>query len=274
MRAVSPGYFETLGIELLGGRTFDWADGEQENRPVILNRVLADQAWPGEDPIGRTILLTGEDTPFLVVGLVDDVRQQRLATEPVPEAYLPSRMIAWTRLWIAVRGEGEPETLLRSAQAAAWTIDGEVAFTGAGKLEDIVATTIADTRFLAGIMTVFGLLAMGIGAAGVYGMMSHSVAKTLPEIGIRMALGANGASILRRTLVGGLLPVAAGLLVGTMLALAGARLLEGSLYGVQPWDWPTFVLVPVVLLTTAVVACVLPASRAASVDPSLVLGSD
>jgi hypothetical protein len=269
MRVVGGDYFRTLRIPVLAGRTFTPDD---EGGSIVVSEALAADAWPGEGAVGRTIVVM--DTPFRVVGVVGGARQRTLAAPATPEAYLPMGVVPWRRMWITARVEGPVAARLESVLAAARGVDGQAAMTGAGSLEAIVSGTAADSRFFASSLTALGALALFLGSIGVYGVLSHMVSRTVRDIGVRMAFGADRGSVVRLTLRKGLTPVAGGIVVGVLVAAAGSRALEALLYGVEPLDPVTFLAVPGLLLAAGVAASWFPARRAARTQPVSVLNSE
>ena len=270
MRVVSGEYFRTLSIPLLSGRVFAPDDDEAMN--IVVNEALAGEAWPGEDPIGRTILIS--ETPFTVVGVVGGARQRTLANPSTPEAYVPHAVVPWGRMWIAAKIRGPAEASLAQVTAAARRVDGDVAMTGTATLESVVSRTTADARFFALALSGLGGMALLIGAVGVYGVLSQLVSQSVRDIGVRMAFGADRGAVLRLTIRQGLTPVVLGIAAGMGLAAVGTGTLEALLYGVAPLDPTTFLVVPILLLAVGILAAWLPARRAAGTQPVTVLNSE
>ncbi len=272
LRVVSPRYFAALQVSLLKGRTFTDRDNLQAQQVAVVNRTLARQGWPGEDPVGQSLLL-GRDDPFqvTVVGVVEDVRQSSLRTESHPEAYLPFAQQFWPRMYYAVRVDGPAEEMVSAVQDAIWSVDRQVSLSGVGLLEDAVNRTFADSRFLAVLLSVFGMVALLLGAVGVYGVMFYLVSQRTRELGIRIALGAASRHLLGSTVIRGMIPVLLGLAAGLPGALACASLLGEALFQVTATDPATYLAVPLLLSAVAVLALYLPARRASRVDPVMVL---
>lgn len=270
MRVVGGDYFQALRIPVLSGRTF--TPDDDEGGSIIVNDALAAEAWPGEEAVGRTIVVM--DTPFRVVGVVAGSRQHALASPATPEAYLPMALVPWRRMWITARVEGPVPAGLDAVLAAARGVDGEAAMTGAGSLDAIVSGTAADSRFFASSLTALGTLALLLGSIGVYGVLSHMVSRTVRDIGVRMAFGADRGSVVRLTLRKGLTPVVGGIVVGVLISAVGSRTLEALLFGVEPLDPITFLAVPGLLLVAGAAASWFPARRAARTQPVSVLNSE
>ena len=275
MRVVTPAYFATMGIAVEAGRAFAGEDRAETAPVIIVNQALARSAWPGEDPVGR-ILMVGVDqpAPYRVVGVVEDVRQAELQTDSHPEAYLPLSQWPWWSLFYAVRVDGDPAAAAPAVRRAIWSVDDGAPISSVAPLDDVVGATVAETRFFTGLLTAFGGLALLLGAVGVYGVMSYVVSLQSRDIGIRIALGAASGRVLSGTLRRGLMPVALGLVLGMGAALVVGRVLEGTLYQVEATDPATLVAVPLVLMGAALVALYLPARRASRLDPMRVLRND
>ena len=275
-RIVSPGYFPTMRIPLLQGRNFGPQDDAQSPAVVIVNQAMAKLLWGEEDPVGRELLQGSGQEPqrLRVVGVAGDVRQSDLRTASVPEAYFPLAQRSWRRMHLAVRVEGEPHAMASAVRETVRSVDPQVPLSSVRVMKEAVGATIADSRFLGALLTAFGLLALLLGAVGVYGVMSNLVTQRRQEMGIRIALGAASHRLLRTTIARGLVPVAVGIIAGAACALAFSRLLTSALFEISAADPATFLSVPLLLLAVAAMACYLPARRASRVDPILVLRGD
>ena len=174
-------------------------------------------------------------------------------------------------MWLVARVDGEAEDVLPAVEAAVRGVDGDVALVGVGTLESVVGGTIADSRFFSRLLAAFGLIALTLGAIGVYGVTSYVVSLEMGPIGVQMALGAEPRRVLRATTLQGLRPVILGIVLGLLAAAVGSRVLRGLLFGVTTTDPVTFVVVPLLLTAVAAVAVYLPARRASRVDPMQVL---
>lgn len=271
LRVVTAGYFETLEVPLLAGRTFRVDDEEAAAEPTaVVNATLARELWRGTDPVGQEIVL-GNGDRRRVVGVVGDVKQADVETPAEPEAYVPYGARPWRQLYLVARVRGDASARVAELREAVARIDPRVPITDAAALDQVVSGTFADRTLLAGLLASFGATATALGMAGVYGVTACAVNRRRREIGIRMALGANGRSVLARTVGGGLLPVLAGVVVGLAAALATSGLLSSLLFEVAPLDVATFTVAPLLLLATAVLALLQPALRASRVDPHTVL---
>ena len=273
-RVVTPGYFETVDQPILAGRDLASPDQAPDAALVgLINSTFAEQLWPGEDPLGRTIRIFGS-TPFTVVGVVGDVHQHALDAAPRPEMYL-AHGGGWSLAGMVVMAEtgADPGALVPAVRAAVAELDPDVAIVRARPLRDVLGESMVQRRFFAGVLTFFGGLALVLGAVGVYGVMSYTMGARRAEYGVRMALGAHREGVLRSALSRGMAPVAAGLAVGVVASLAGGRLLGSLLFGVRPGDPVTLAAAAGVLALVAFIAVLVPAFRATRVDAARVLRS-
>lgn len=269
-RMVTPGYFETLRIPLLAGRSIQQTDHEDSPGAVVVNRVFAERYWPGADPIGKEIrFVTADGEARRVVGVVGDVRQRSLDQPPAPELYVPYAQIPWqVSLWLMVRArDGDPARLAPAIRDAVWSVDAETPIAQMEPLEAVVGRSAAMTRFLTLLLGFFGLLALVLGAVGVYGVTAYTVARRLPEFGVRMVLGATTRDVLASAIGRGGAPVAAGIGIGGLAALSLTGLLRSLLFEVGPRDPATFAAAAGLLAVVGLAALLLPTLRATRVDP-------
>ena len=268
---VSEDYFKVVGQPLLRGRTFLPSDNRDAPAVLIVNQTLAQRHWPDGDAVGRRITVNGGRTWRTIVGVVADTRQQ-LDQAPVDEIYDPLRasggVLAGSLL---VRTNQPPEQLTRQLRAALITVDPQQPVTVVETMLAVRDRGIAPRRFTTTLLGLFALLALGITAAGIGGVLAFSVSQRTQEIGIRMALGASRADVLGLVLRQGLRLVLIGLAAGTLAAWFLSRLMTSVLFGVPPTDPLTFAGVVVVLLLVAVAACLLPARRATTINPMIAL---
>lgn len=274
LNAVSPGYFETMGIRLLSGRGFTSQDvvGQGFNAAVI-NRSTADAFWPGQDPLGRTFGAEEDREGWTVVGVAEDVHLYGLEEETPLFAYLPVLDRYASGVVFIVDTGGDPG-VPGGVREAIHGIDPTLAFTRSSSLTQVVDGVLARYRVTATTVGLFGLLALALASVGLYGVLSYAVTRRSREIGIRVALGASGGQVGRSVLRQGMALAAVGSAVGLVGSVAGTRLLSGFLYGVGPRDPLTMAAVPLVLLAVAASASLLPAWRATRVHPTEVLKSE
>jgi predicted permease len=265
---VGPRYFETLGIRVARGRAFDERDREGAAGVVVVNEAFAHRHWPGQDPLGRRLSVTGAQGAYLeVVGVTGDGKYWTLGEEPRPFYYLPFLQNYQPSATLVVRTAGDPGALAPALRAAVSEVDPTVPVFGVHTLAEQVGTSLLPARVVGLVLALFGGLGVALACLGVYGVMAYAVAQRTREIGIRMALGAGRPQVLGLVLGEGARLVGLGTACGLALAVAGSRLITGLLYGVAPTDAGTLAAVTALFLAVALLACYLPARRATRVDP-------
>ncbi|HZF07418.1 MAG TPA: ABC transporter permease [Thermoanaerobaculia bacterium] len=270
LSAVSPGYFRTLGTTLLRGRAFDARDASAAAPVAIVNRTLAHSFWGDEDPIDKRLSIGGQ--PWVtVVGMAADVHREGLTAAPKAELYRPFLQSPDPYGFLAVRTAGDPALLTAAARREVRSLNAELPVFDVSTLEDRLAATVAARRFGLLLLSTFAVLSLGLAALGLAGVIAYAVTERTREIGIRMALGARRGDVLSMVLSQGLVMAAAGVAVGLPVAFGLSRLLGSALYGIAPSDPITYLAIPLVLLTVALVAAYLPARRATRVDPVVAL---
>lgn len=269
---VSEGYIETMGIELLEGRTFERTD-DAENAPVMLvNKRFADRFWPGGSPLGKTVTTAGRD--WEVVGVVETGKYQSLGEEAKEFMYFPNRVMGRTDMILVARTPGDPRVVMERIRAMVRDIDPDMPLYDVRTMEDHMGIALLPARLGGSVLGLFGLLGLALAAVGIYGVMAYSVSQRRRELGIRVALGADRASVLRLVLTEGMRLTLIGAVIGLVAALVASRLVRGLLYNVDAVDPVAFTVVPLTLLAVAALAVYLPARRAARVDPIGALKSD
>lgn len=284
VRTVTPGYFRTLGIRILEGRDFnnqDWKtiDGTAPGGApfvTLVSESLARQQWPGESAIGKKIRpIVGNDRPWCtVIGVVSDVRQTSLTEAPRPFFYLPEFQFAWTRLYLVVHVTGDPKSIVPAIQAAVSALDGNVPVNEVMSLDALRDDSQYVPRAVTFLVVIFAALAMLLAAVGVYGLLAYSVARRAHEFGVRVALGASSADVIRQILRQGMTLTLTGEAVGLPLALISTIPLRAQLYQVSWADPLTYTVVSAFLLLVALSACLVPAWRAARVELSSALRTE
>jgi putative ABC transport system permease protein len=269
-RVASPGYFRTLEVPLLRGRMFSAEDRAESPRVALVNRTLASRVFPGADPIGKRVLTAfeGKGNWVTIVGVVGDTKDLTLSGAARPQIYRPLAQNPLGAMTIMVRTAGDPMRLARPVRALVASLDRDVPVSDLQPLARVVADSYAQSRTLMLLLAVFGALALGLGAVGIFGVMSYVVGERAHEFGVRMALGASARDVLRLVARRGLLLALAGVAIGLLLALGATRLLAGSLHGVRAVDPPTFLAVSLLLALVALLASWVPARRAARTDPA------
>ena len=271
-RIVTPGYFRALGIPMVAGRDVEEGDlsdsgGLESGGVGLVNESLAHRLWPGEDPIGKRMRLSGpEGHRFTVVGVVGDIRQFSLSRQPRDEIYWPAGQWTIGALTLMVRTDGR-EGMPASLREAIWSVDGDVPVSQVAAMDEVVSRTTATSRFYSFVLSALGGVSLFLAALGVYGVTSFAVRGRTREIGMRIALGAPRDVLLWSTMFGAMVPVLAGIGIGVAGALATTRFLATLLFGVTATDPTVFAGVAVVLLIVGVSACYVPARLAAGLDP-------
>jgi predicted permease len=266
---VDEGYFRALRIPLAAGRGFTAADREGAPPVVVVNQTLARRFWPGENPLGKRLRVMGEARE--VVGVARDAKYQRLDEEPTAFFYLPMAQEATERMTLFVRARTEPGPTLAAVRREMAALDPDVPLQQAMPFSALVGLSLFPQRLAALLVGAFGLLGLALAAVGIYGVLAFHVGQRTQEIGVRLALGAAAGDVVRMVLRQGAVLVAAGVGLGMAAALAATRLLAGLLHGVSATDPATFLAVPLLLAVVALLACWLPARRAARVDPMTAL---
>ena len=266
----SDDYFRAMDIPLIDGRFFAASDSFDAPPVVVVNQAFAVSNWPGESALGQRISANGGKTWLTVVGVVANVRQQ-LALEPVDEVYAPMRQVPYVTTNWAIRSPAEPAALLPLVQAAVRTTDRDQPIHRLRTLDDVRAASLAPPRLTATLLGLFASLALVITAAGIAGVIAFSVSQRTQEFGVRVALGASRTDVVSMVVGEGVRLAIAGLSIGLLGAVVLGALLSTVLFEVGPIDAITYVAVSAVLLGVAALACLLPALRAASIDPMTAL---
>jgi putative ABC transport system permease protein len=269
--AIDPNYLTTVGLPLVRGRNFDEHDTADSPPVVLVNRTMAENLWPGEDPLGKRLEFPDVKVTATVVGVVGDAKQYDIAEQQRPQVYTPYAQNPHIFATLVVRSRVEPLSLTESVKKAVWAVDPEQPMWRIRTLEATLTQNVADRRFILSLMGCFAVLAVLLTALGIYGVISYSVAQRTHEIGVRMALGAQRGDVLRMILRQGMLLALVGVVAGVGAALALTRLMTGLLYGVSAADPLTYAGVAVLLAAIALVACLVPARRATKVDPMIAL---
>jgi predicted permease len=277
---VTPDYFHLLGMTLLRGRLFNDFDDEKAPEVAVINESMARAYWPNEDPLGKHLRLNntrgsqGNIAWTIIVGVISDARTESLAEAAVPQLYLSLYQRRAKDLAIFVRGRLDTAAIPAELREQVQAVNPELPVSGAQTLREMASASLSERRFSMEIVGLFALTALLLAGLGIYGVISYIVNERTHEIGIRLALGAQGRNILRMVLRQGLRLATAGAAVGLVCALIVSHLMAGLLYGVRPADPLTFVGVALLLIGVAVLACYIPARRAIRVDPLVALRHD
>jgi len=272
---VSPDYFSTLGIRIVRGRGFTERDDEHAAPVVVINETMAARYWPGEDPVGKRVKISYNDSgPREIVGIAGDVKQTNLRDAVSAQMYTPFVQAPWPFVTVVAKTTAAPEAAAGSLRQALARLDPEQAAGELRTFDQYLARSIATPRFTAMLLAAFAVLALLLAGFGLYGVMAYSVAQRRREIGIRMALGAQSADVRSLVVRQAVWLGATGLIIGITGALAVSRVLGSLLFGVSSTDPLTFGGVSAALVTVLLLAAYLPARRATRVDPVVALRAD
>jgi putative ABC transport system permease protein len=268
-RRINEDYLRALRIPLKRGREFSAQEVRQSAHVVLISEALADGVFPGEDPLGKRLLL-GLDakTPFEIIGIVGDIRHRTLEAQPFATMYLP---VLSGSANLTIRVAGDPLSLAAAVRKEVQAIDSDQPIAALRTMEQVVAESVGASRYRTMLLGLFAFVALLLAAIGIYGVVSYTVAQRTHEIGIRMALGAQPRAVQRLVIGQGIRLALVGVGAGLIGAAGLTRVLVGLLFGVTATDPLTFVGVAVVLMLIALVACWIPARRAARVDPMMAL---
>ena len=273
-QVVTRGYFEAQGMRLVKGRFFDQTDTPDGPQVIAINQALADQYFPGEEPLGQRIRIGGEGTPWrTIIAVIGDTRHHGLAGPIKREWFVPHNQFAnsWGRtrrgMTLVLRTTRDPGALLEPVGRLIHQKDPNLPLAKAATMDQVLDTAVQEQRFSTSLMAGFALLALVLATIGVYAVISYSVSQRTREIGIRLALGADARVVRSLVMRQGMIPVIGGVTLGLLLAAGLSRFLSSLLYGVAPLDPQTFLLIPVLLLGVALCSSLIPAVRATRVDP-------
>ncbi len=269
---VTEGYLETIGVDLLAGRTFTRRDNETGAPVIIVNRRFAQRFWPNESALGRIVQTAGEDRE--VIGVVETGKYRSLGEEPTEFMYLPQRELFRSGLTLMVRTPSNPQAVLRSLRETVRRLDPNMPLFDERTMEDHMGIALLPARLGGSVLGIFGILGLVLAAVGIYGVMAYSVAQRQRELGIRVALGADRPKVVQLVLREGLTLALIGVVLGLAGAAGAAQLVKGMLYNVHAFDPVAFGTVPLTLFLVAAMAVYIPARRAARVEPMRVLKVD
>jgi putative ABC transport system permease protein len=277
-RVVSDGFFETMGVPLVRGRSFSPRDTEAAPRVAVISTSLARRFFGSKDPIGQRVTLDELTNPeaawFTVVGIVEDVRYRSLDTEPSPLLYYPASQQQFPEFTLVARTAGDPMAIVPTVRAMVRAVDPVMPLQDVRTMDQVISSSMAGARFRTSLLVALALIALVLAAVGVYGVMSYSVEQRTQEMGLRMALGASPRDVLRLVTGHGVRLAIAGIVLGGFFAWALTRVLASVLFGVTPTDPLTFGTIAVLLAAVASLASYIPARRATRADPMLVLRTE
>jgi putative ABC transport system permease protein len=267
------GYFRAMGIAVVKGRDFDDRDKHGATPVIIITETFARQQFPNEDPIGKRIhpgisSIDGEDSTMReIIGVVGDVRNRGLNTEPRAAYYVPQTQIPFSQMVAVVKTTSEPRSLISAVTNEVAAMDQDIPLFGMKSMEEYLSASVAAPRFNTTLLSIFAVVAFVLTIVGLYGVMSYSVAQRTNEIGIRLALGAQSRDVLWMVVKQGSVLIGLGLAIGLLGAYAATRVIASLLFGVTAKDPVTFAAVALLLGGVALLACYVPAWRATKVDP-------
>ncbi len=269
VRIVTPGYFETMRIRLLEGRYLDERDGADTPRTSIINETMARRYFPDRSPLGQTIV--NPHGRSVVVGVVGDVRNQGLDSEPKKQVYLPLRQSPTAGMSVVARTGRDPAAFASAIRDAVWSVDAEQPIYELSTMDQILARAVFLPRMSATLLALFAGAALLLAGLGIYGVLSYAVSQRTREIGLRMALGASGGRTIGLVVRNSLTMLVAGVVIGLVASTLVARSIGGVLYGISPFDLPAFSIAAGALGAAGLIATLIPAVRAARVDPMIAL---
>ncbi len=283
-RVIDQNYFRTMGIPLLGGRSFTDQDNEESHGVVMINKTMARQYWPNEDPLGRRLKPEfpsakvpwrpeSRNTWLTIVGVVGDVKEKALTGQITPEIYVPYLQNPSSLMNIVVRSISDPLRLAPNLRRQVLAVDRDQPVSSINTMDDVFSQSLAEPKVMTSLLATFGGLALILATLGVYSVVSYSVAQRTHEIAIRAAIGAQRHHVFKMIVGHALKLVLVGVALGIGMALAVTRLLSNQLFGVTATDPPIFIVVPLLLVVVAILASFFPARRAMKVDPIAALNN-
>ena len=276
VRMATPGYFKTMGISLLQGRSFTEQDRRDTGAVIMVSKSMADKVWPNENPVGKRLMLDYNRGKYgyEVVGVTSGIRYYGLKAEPRPEVFIPHAQNAYLPMNLVVRTASDPNRLAESIKAQVREVDPTQAVSNVRTMETLVSRSVATDRFSMWLLGLLASLALALATTGLFSLLSYFVSQRTHEIGVRMALGARQHDIFRLVLGQGALLLAAGLAIGLGVSFICVRLFSSLLFEISPTDPLTFMVTPALLSLAALLACYIPARRATKVDPLVALRAD
>jgi putative ABC transport system permease protein len=268
---ISADYFPTMGIPLIAGRNFTDRETENSSGVILINEALAKRDFPGEDPLGKQLIIDEDDPhPREIIGVVGNVRYVAMNQEPVPELYLSYLESPWKHMSLVVKknnGIGDPSQLIPAIRREVSAVSTAIPVSDVKLMSEYISTSIATNRLYFLLLGSFACTALVLAALGIYGVMSQTVAQRTREIGIRLALGAQRLNVFKLIIGQGMALTIVGLAAGWLIASALTRVLQSVLYDVSPLDPIIFASVGFMLMTVSALTCYLPARRATKIDP-------
>jgi putative ABC transport system permease protein len=272
INSITPGYFQTMGIPLLKGRDVELTDTRDRPGVIVINQTLAEREWPNQDPVGKRLSIGGG--MLTVIGVVGDSKRSDLEGGQQAAVYMSHAAFTLPFMGAIVRSDLSEGAITSAVREAVRSLDAELPVDNSDSVENILERTTGQPRFRALLVTTFAATALVLAAVGLYGLISYTVAQRVPEIGVRLALGATPAQVGGLIVRQGLGLALAGVALGIVGALGAARAIEGLLYSVSATDPMVYSTLAALLLSIAALACYVPARRAMRVDPMAALRAD
>ena len=271
-RVISPDYFKTMGTALLAGRDFTDRDAETAPRVAIINQAFAHRYFPNDDPLGKRIKIDEQGEPWqTIVGVTASIHHAGLSVEADPEIFSPYLQNSWSTMAFVVRTQGNPQNLAAALRSQVWAVDKDQPISQMSTMDRIVADSLAGRRLNLVLLGSFAAVALVLALMGIYGVISYAVLQRTGEIAIRMALGAQRASVWKLILTQGAALSVAGIVIGVIASLAFTRLMSSMLFQVHSMDPVTIAVMSAVVMATALLASFIPARRATRIDPMAAL---
>ena len=268
---VTPQYFNAIGIPLTKGRYFTEGDGDETPRVAIINDAVASRYWPQEDPLGKKITIDFEREPREIVGVVGNVRHLGIDKQEPLQVYIPHSQEGGAAMYLVVRTTSDPLNLVPSVRAAVEAVDNDQPVYDIQTMEQRLSDSVSPRRFNMLLLAIFAAIALVLAGGGTYGVMSYYVTQQTHDIGIRMAMGADQAKVLTLVVGKGLVILFFALAIGVAVAFAFSRVMSGLLFGIDTLDISSILGASLLLTTVGLLACYIPARRAAKVDPMVAL---
>jgi predicted permease len=272
-RRVSSHYFDAMGITILRGRAFTEGDTDKAPAAVIINEALARHFMPNQEPLGKQLIIDdGPPRQREIVGIVRDVKHFSLDAEAKPEMYVPHLERPWPNMTLVVRATMDDQGgLVAAVRGEVAALDKRIPVANVKRIDQYVAASAGLRRFSTILLGSFAALALILAAIGIYGVMAYTVTQRTHEIGVRVALGAQRRDVLKLVIGQGMILVLVGIVIGLSASFALTRFMKSVLFGVSPTDPVTFIVIPLLFVGVAVMACYIPSRRATKVDPMVAL---
>jgi putative ABC transport system permease protein len=274
VNSITPEYFSTMQIPRLSGRDIATSDTKDAVPVIVINHELAAKMWPNESAVGKRLQFATDDRWWTVVGVVGNTKHFQLNEPQILQGYVPHAQRPQIFTTLAVRGSGDPLPLANAIRAAIWRVDKDQPVWGVASMDQLLDGAIGSPRLIVRLTAGFAIVALLLGAIGIYGVLSYTMSQRTNEVGIRVALGADSRQVVRMVVVEGMRIVAIAVAIGLAASLAVTRLLQSQLFGVGPTDAVTFSVVTLLLSIVAIFACYIPARRASRVDPTVALRAE